>query len=207
MNKFELVKDALVKIGNDNKNRTSLLDVGCRDCVLKRYLSPNIDYHGMDLFQNADNSVEHVADFSNGVQFEDRSFSVVVALDLVEHLDDFHTGMKELFRLADKTLILMLPNMAHAFFRWEFLKSGRLTDKYDLSYGMGQDRHRWLTTIPQIDNYVSAFANANGARYQVIRIVDTKKKRIFARAARLFGLGPEWWAWASFYVIHKDSNS
>lgn len=74
-------------------------------------------------------------DVSNGLPFADRSFDYVVALDLVEHLDDFEGALTELLRVSKKGIVIMLPNMGYPIFRIKYLLTGRLGDKYDLIYG------------------------------------------------------------------------
>jgi len=200
MNKFEYVSKILQK---NNYNRGKLLDVGCRGCELKPYVNNIAEYSGVDLFQNIDNSVDYVLDVENGLPFDDGSIDYVVALDLVEHLNDFHGGLNEMLRVASRLLIIMLPNMAHLFFRKEFLLHGRIGAKYDLTYDMGKDRHRWLTVLPQTDEYMKKYCDENKLTLEIIRFSGGWKKELFYKVTRMIGLPESLGVWATIYVIRK----
>lgn len=210
MNKFELVKKEMEKrvYLSSNKN-LRLLDVGCRGCELKAYLGDLVEYQGVDLFQNEHESVDFVLNVENGLPMKDETYDFVVSLDLLEHLNDFQSGLDDLFRVSQNCLIIMLPNMSYAPLRFEFLLSGslsRLTDKYDLKYGKTAkniDRHRWLTVIPQMDNYMQEFAENNNAKIEIIRFQGSIKRRIFSLLPKMLGLSPSIWSPASLYVIEK----
>lgn len=203
MNKFELVKQI---VSERHKDGQSLLDVGCRGCELKDYVKGLVTYSGVDLFQNKEGSVNYVVDVEKGLPFEDDTYDFVVALDLVEHLNDFQKGLEELIRVVKGSLIIMLPNVTYLPFRTHFLIDGSfsgLTDKYDLIYGKGQDRHRWLTVIPQMDNYMRSFAESSQVHVEIIWFNDSKKKKLFEKIGRLLRLSPSWWVMASLYIFTK----
>jgi hypothetical protein len=184
--------------------RPAVLDVGCRDCVLRGHLPTDCTYHGVDLSQNRLGTVDTVLDVQRGLPMGDRSFDAVAALDVAEHVDDLERGLAEMLRVARRLLIVALPNMAHLFFRARFLATGRLGDKYDLHPGAGADRHRWLTVLPQTDAFMRAFASGFGADLEVARIAgDGRRKRLGARLARRARLDPALWAWSSLYVLDR----
>ena len=81
MNKFKFVSTLISNI-DVSADKASILDVGCRTCDLKSYLSTSSKYEGVDLFQNDNGTVDHVLDVSNGLPFSDRSYDYVIALDL-----------------------------------------------------------------------------------------------------------------------------
>jgi hypothetical protein len=202
MNKFEYVRDIL-SIDKHKGRKIKLLDVGCRGCELRNFLDNSIDYEGVDLFQNPSGSVKHVLDVSRGIPLKSGAYDYVVALDLVEHLDDFEGGLNELLRLSNHRLIVMLPNIAHIFFRVKFLFTGKLSGKYDMCYKMGQDRHRWVTTQAQVDDLLRDFAKEHNLKFEVMWFTDSPKKNFFARLCRIFGISPNLWAWASLYVLER----
>lgn len=200
MNKFEYVRNI---ISSDPRNESSLLDVGCRGCELKEYVRDLVFYRGVDLYQNNTNTVDYVLDVEHGLPLDNYSNEYVVALDLVEHLNDFHGGLEELLRVTRTKLIVMLPNMAHWLFRKEFLFHGRIGAKYDLSYGMGKDRHRWLTVLPQSDEYIKRFCMEHDLDLQIIWVNGSKKKELFYKITRLLGLPPSFGVWASLYIMTR----
>jgi hypothetical protein len=200
MNKFELIRSLIPKT---NGKDMTLLDVGCRGCELRDYVTDLVQYKGVDLFQNDNGNVDFVLNVEEGLPFPDNSYDFVVALDLVEHLNNFQGGLEELYRVARKSLMVMLPNIAHIVFRKEFVLRGRLGAKYDLKYGMGKDRHRWLTTIPQIDDYMRRFAEDKKVNIKIVWFNDSRKKILFGNLAKFVGLSPSWWVWASLYIVSK----
>ena len=203
MNKFDYVRNILLS-DNKRSKTAKLLDVGCRGCELKSYVSDLLNYEGVDLFQNPSGSVNYVLDVSRGIPLKDNSYEYVVALDLVEHLDDFEGGLNELLRLTNHRLILMLPNMAHVFFRVNFLFKGRISGKYDMYYKMGRDRHRWLTTQVQVDEILKQFSIDHNLKLTVRWFTDSPKLNFFARCCRMLSISPNLWSWASLYVLEKD---
>jgi SAM-dependent methyltransferase len=205
MNKFELVRQTLIRdLATDAGHRLSILDVGCRNCALKPYVSELARYEGVDLYQNPSGSVTHVLDVSKGLPFPDETFDYVVALDLVEHLDDFGGALDDLVRITRRKTLVMLPNLAHLLFRLRFLRSGYLSGKYELKYEQGQDRHRWVTTLSQTDQYMRTFAQHRGLALQTIWFNDTPKKRALATLGRLLHLDADFWVWASLYVLTRS---
>lgn len=197
-NKYELVKERV-------QRGSSLLDVGCRDCILKKHLKDlNILYKGVDLFQNSESSVDYVQDFSQGLNFiSDRSFDNVVALDLLEHIDDFDKSLNEINRIAKSKIIINLPNISHIFFRIRFMFKGQLGNKYELKYEMGQDRHRWVTILSETDKYFTEYCGQKGYELTKLNFVDSKKKLILARLMRLFFIPPSLYVWSTLYIIKK----
>ena len=209
--KFELIREIVAgKTSTNIPTTMSLLDVGCRDCQLKKYVSDlGLSYSGVDLFQNSDNSVDFVSSLEDGLPISDQAYDFVVSLDVVEHLNDFEYGLLELARVTKQYLIIMLPNMAYAPLRKEFLLKGSfsgLTDKYDLTYGLANkevDRHRWLTVIPQMDQYLSEFAKNNSFDLETIWFSPTGKRLFFVNLAKLLNLPPSLSVTASLYVLKR----
>lgn len=203
MNKFEYFSSKILKL--DSMHPIELLDVGCRGCELKDFLPENVLYTGVDLFQNPKGTVSCLADVSRGLPFPDKRFNYVVALDLLEHLDDFEKGLTELLRISHKYLVVLLPNMAHIFFRFRFFCKGVLDKKYDLLHGRSSvDRHRWLTVIPQSSAYMHAFCSEKGFKIKIIPFNDTLKKNLISQLLKWLGFKKAWWAWSEFYVIEKS---
>jgi SAM-dependent methyltransferase len=164
------------------------------------------DYEGIDLCQNAAGSVTHILDISKGLPFEDLSFDYVIALDVLEHLDDLQAALEELLRVTRRSLLVMLPNMAQFQLRLRFLLTGRFSGKYDLVYGQGRDRHRWFTTLTQADEYMRRFSDERQLGLNVLWFNDSRKKELLAKVAKFFGLSPDLWVWASLYEMKRRST-
>jgi hypothetical protein len=202
LNKFELVRKNIS--GWHGKDLT-LLDVGCRGCELREYIKDLVQYRGVDLFQNSEGSVDFVLDVEKGLPMPDESYDFVAALDLVEHLNDFQGGLEELLRVTRKCLLVVLPNLAHTVHRKEFFLRGRLfTGKYDLKYNNGIDRHRWLTVIPQTDEYMRRFADDKKVHLEILWFNTGIKMALFEKIGRFLRLSPSWWVGSSLYILTKE---
>jgi len=146
-------------VGLVKNDFNSVLDVGCRNKILKKYLPANIQYQGLDL--EADEEIIK-NDLEKGIPLRDKSFDIVFALDILEHLDNIEFVFQELMRVAKKGVIISLPNMFFWVFRIKFL-FGFLSHHYDFYYPSAGYRHKWLPS------YYSAvdFIKHNTKDYEV----------------------------------------
>jgi SAM-dependent methyltransferase len=125
----------------------SVLDVGCRDAILRQHIRSQIKYTGVDIMPGS--GVDRIANIEDGLPFADREFDAVVALDLLEHTNNIWFAFDELVRVARRQVFIILPNIYHWSSRVRFL-FGREMGKYVLPAHSIVDRHRWLPS------YVSA---------------------------------------------------
>jgi hypothetical protein len=164
LNKFSALAEWLGKNNIDG----SLLDLGARNRVLKKYLSnPAIKYFSSDL----DGDHDYRVNLEQPLPFADNSYRVVVALDVLEHLEHIHLAFREMARASSDVIVIGLPNLAVYSKRIRFLNEGHLgTGKYDLLPDHQGDRHRWLTTYPQINQFVEANAKITG--YRIVKVFE-----------------------------------
>lgn len=146
-----------------------------------------------NLTQNADGSVNHIANLSTGLSFPDRGFDIVTALDVIEHTESIRTNLDECWRIARHGLLVALPNIAHLSHRWRFLMTGRIGAKFDLHFELPTDRHRWLTVQSQCDSFMVAFAASHDAELQTTWNASTLPMGALARLGRTVGLSPALW--------------
>ena len=176
----------------------TLLDVGCRDAVLERYLPKNIKYRGIDLVLGP--NVSTVCNAERGLPFPDNSFDVVVALDVLEHTENIWVVFEEILRVSLCQIIIVLPNSYHWKARLRFLL-GKEGDKYRLPPTPVTDRHRWLTSYFTSVN----FANNMAAKFELSLeesiMVDEGKNRI--REAMLKFLSPNLMSTAALFSFRK----
>jgi SAM-dependent methyltransferase len=137
----------------------SLLDVGCRDGILKSYLRPGISYTGLDIMPGP--NVDRVGNIEEGLPFADRKFDAVAALDLLEHTNNIWFAFDELVRVSRRQVIIVLPNMYHWQSRIRFLL-GRDMDKYVLPANPIMDRHRWLPSYDHARRFCIERAKMHG---------------------------------------------
>jgi hypothetical protein len=130
----------------------SLLDVGCRDIVLKSKISTEIRYAGNDLFQNKTNSVTYVGDILH-IDIPDNSYECVTALDILEHTDDPYTIFNKLDKITSSYLIINLPNCYDLKSIYKFIVQGQLGGKYKFGVTNQLDRHRWLMNYTEIKDF------------------------------------------------------
>lgn len=185
----------------------SLLDVGARDRVLEKFLSSEqIVYYSADVSSGHDFQF----DLNRKIPIADKEFDYVVALDVLEHVENIHHAFRELARITKKKLIIALPNMATISKRWSFFWKGRLgTAKYDLLPEHQGDRHRWFTVYPQINSFVEKSSLAAG--FSLVEIYEELEKyrligKLFAQLARMEWLPGGVFTDRCIYVLSRISD-
>jgi len=137
----------------------SVLDVGCRSGNLKHVLPDNkIQYWGVDLHQPAD----VIGNLEDGLPFHNGEFYSVVALDVLEHTDNIYGAFEELCRIAQKYVVITLPNGYEIQVRFKFLFGKNIGGKYGLPLNPPHDRHRWLFSFYEARNFTHSRASKHG---------------------------------------------
>jgi SAM-dependent methyltransferase len=205
-NKFEFftaILNSYTDSVESSATSTRLLDVGCRGCELKPYVSKLAHYEGADLVQNSEGTVDFVGDIEEGIPVPSEHYDFVVALDVVEHLEDPVAALDELLRVTRRNLFVMIPNIAHWVPRCKFLFTGRISQKYDFVFPPPRDRHRWLTTMPQSDQFFLDYAAHREVSLSTHWCLDGPRKTRAAHVLRMLGVPPSVWVWASLYVLSR----
>lgn len=139
-------------------NGELILDLGCRDQILKKYLKGNFNYIGVDYANlNEENFIKH--NLEDGLPNLDQKIDIIVCLDVLEHIDNSHNLRDDIFKKATKKVIIALPNMAYYKFRLNFLFKGELSGKYPFGEKKPADRHKWITNIDNIKKFISTINN------------------------------------------------
>jgi len=206
MNRYEHVRHVVLQLAD---RADTLLDVGCRDGVLGGYVDDLVSYCGLDLCcDGAGGRLNCLGNLEQGLPFKQGSYDFVVALDCLEHLNDLQTGAEELLRVAKKAAIITLPNMAYVNQRMTFFVCGRFaTNKYSLTYNRCSrlnDRHRWVTVLPQTDAFMQQLAAHQHVSLQRSRIYASRKRKLLAALGQRLGLPASWWVPATLYVMRKE---
>jgi predicted SAM-dependent methyltransferase len=165
MDRIQLCADVI----NNNYSKYSLLDMGCRTMDLKPHLNSCVQYSGTD-FIPGPNVFE--CNLEEGLPFDDNSYDIVVALDVLEHLENIHTTLIDAFRVARKSVIISLPNIHYIQFRWLFLRGKGITGKYKFHAHPVLDRHRWVMSYYECLRFIEE----NTKKYDV-KIYDIIPKR------------------------------
>jgi SAM-dependent methyltransferase len=136
-----------------------VLDVGCRGGELRAALvGTDTTYHGLDITPPAD----IVADLDDGIPLPDRDVQVVVALDVLEHTDDIHAAFAELCRVAERCIIISLPNNYEISTRLAHLRGRPMSGKYGLPVEPPGDRHRWFFSMDDARRFCRERATVEG---------------------------------------------
>ena len=204
-NKFSYFREILdsCRANESRPERARLLDVGCRGCELKPYVGDVVEYDGADLVQNSAGTVRFVGDLEKGLPVADQAYDYVVALDVVEHLEDPVAGIDELLRVTRSHLFVMIPNIAHWIPRTKFFLKGEISRKYDFVFPPPRDRHRWLTTQTQADRFFEQYGSARKVSLATHWHLDGPRKTRVAKVMRRIGFSPAMWVWASLYVLSR----
>lgn len=163
-------------------NGTTILDIGCRDMVLKTYLKGNFNYKGLD-FQITEKLTEN-KDLINH-NLESRlpkdlgKYDIINALDVLEHLENIHDVFQDLFNHSNNQIIIALPNIGYYRFRLSFLFNGILSKKYTFNKNKTDDRHRWIPNYYTIQEFVNHNINKKWIVKKKNFIFERKRNFIF----------------------------
>ena len=146
----EIISDILPDSGN-------ILNIGSGGQEFLKQSIPNYQIFDIDICGKADLIVD--IETIDKFDFEDNEFDVVVALDLLEHIENFHSIIKEAYRCSRRFVVFSLPNPGTIFLRMIFNKRRREHEKqlrgvYDKFYGLPLekplDRHKWYFSIDDV---------------------------------------------------------
>lgn len=94
----------------------AVLDIGCRDGGLKRFLPPGVRYQGMDITPEFAAPDIVIRDISEGIPFPDGAFDHVFCIEVLEHVPNPFGALTEIHRVLRPggVLALSVPNPYHA---------------------------------------------------------------------------------------------
>ena len=113
----------------------AVLEIGCRDGGLRRFLPPGIRYQGMDIAPEFAAGDILIRDVSEGIPFPDASFDHVFCIEVLEHVPNPFGAIAEIRRVlkSDGVLVLSVPNPYHVKeLIWNLL---RIPDRQGHIYG------------------------------------------------------------------------
>jgi 2-polyprenyl-3-methyl-5-hydroxy-6-metoxy-1,4-benzoquinol methylase len=131
-----------------------VLDVGSSDrdleAMLKKYKISMQKYTSIDLNSKADISINLDKD---SINLDKESYDTVVCTDVLEHLEKIHTVYDQLLTIANRNIIISLPNAWFTMKTNFFLKN--LSGKYyGLPGSIPEDRHRWFFNISEAKEFI-----------------------------------------------------
>ena len=178
----------------------SLLDLGSRDQILKKFLPEKLSYTGVDISMNNNNNI--VLDLNQKLNFDNESFDIVTALDVAEHLDDPKTFLRECVRVSKKKVLIVLPNISYYESRIRFLLKGNLGSKYHFSGDNKDDRHKWFTNFYLVKN----FFEKNCDNFEIKKVIKqrNKLKPLIYLENYLAKFFPNLFSWSFLITINKN---
>ena len=117
-NREEKMKYVALKYNDFLNGR--VLDVGCWNKDLKKYLNNDVRYIGIYIAGSPDIYFDLEAKLP--LPFENNSFDLVVCADVLEHLESIHFVFDELCRVSEKYILISLPNPLSSIFGYLFNK-------------------------------------------------------------------------------------
>jgi len=135
-------------------NKEIVLDIGCRDKILKSRLKGEFKYIGIDFSENLHDKEILIHNLETGIPSNINKADIITAIDVLEHLENIHHIYKQLFLISNKLIVVALPNMAYYKFRINFLIHGTLSGKYSFNLNKTNDRHRWIPDCNSIDKFI-----------------------------------------------------
>ena len=96
-----------------------LLDLGCRDMILSKYLIGKFSYIGVDFFSDLKKKNFINYNLEQGLPLI-KNVNIITAVDFLEHLENIHFLFKELFLLSNNKIVVALPNCGYYKFRFNF---------------------------------------------------------------------------------------
>jgi hypothetical protein len=160
------------------KNSESVLDVGCHEKDLGKYLPENIsNYVGIDMGGTPDFKIN--LDKIEKLPFKDNEFDLIVCSDVLEHLENIHLIYDELCRVSKKYIILTLPNSMAQYpgiikgtIYTDNLNKKKEFGKYMKFYGLPlevpEDRHRWYFNFEEAKEFVEYRSKKNDLTVKTI---------------------------------------
>lgn len=187
-------------------NEETLLDIGCRDMILKKYLKGKFKYIGIDYQANINVSKDFINwNLENGIPKID-NVDVITAIDVLEHLENIHDVFSSLFLLSKKKIIIALPNMGYYKFRINFFFTGCLSGKYRFSDKKIFDRHRWIPNYQSINFFVKTNTPDNWKITEYNYIAERKRNHFFYFIEKLLSkIFPSFFVYEKIFFFNKNN--
>ena len=160
LGKFKTVKESFPHIWQGQ-----VLDVGCRTGEMKQVLGQTDmqQYTGVD-FESPANVISNL---EFGLPFSNQLFTTSLALDILEHTNDFYGAFAELCRVTKKFVVITLPNCYSFKARIRFVQGKSISGKYGLPTEPVLDRHRWLFSFDDASHFFETVAKQH--QFSVVR--------------------------------------
>lgn len=100
------------------------------------------------------------------LKFKDNSFDFVVRTEVLEHLDNFHDMVDELFRVSSKHVLISLPNCVDSYGILNWVINRRSARFYGLPLKKPADRHKWFFSWEEARIFFAGYCHNN--KYEIM---------------------------------------
>ena len=167
-----------------------LLDVGAGDGTLARRLEDyGFDVRAVDLTARdfKPNGIDiTAADLNVGIPFSDGEFAIVVATEVIEHLENPWFFVRELYRITRPggVVVVSTPNLANVFTRGWYALTGRLYNFLEAAYrDIGHLTPIYLWNLERMiqDKFDLEIVTVNASPVPKTRILLPTRSRLFGQ--------------------------
>lgn len=161
----------ITKYFSNTKNILNIGGGGKRH--LEKSFNTNLKVRITEIDIIGDNDLNLNLDLATKLPYDNNSFDMTLALDNLEHIENFHQIFFEMYRVTKKNLLISLPNSVETFF--EILKNNKQSDSrergyYSKFYGLPtskpKDRHKWFLTVGDIERFFLEFVKDKDAEVE-----------------------------------------
>ena len=125
------------------------LDVGCYEAPLRQIIGSE-NYTGVDFVGKPD--IQLNLEKIDRLPFDNNSFDTVICIEVLEHLENLHELITELFRTSSHYVLISLPN-AWRDARVKIEKGKGSIAHYGLPISKPKDRHKWFFNATDAKNF------------------------------------------------------
>ncbi len=154
-----------------------VLDVGCFEAPLRNLIGSS-RYVGVDFSGNPDMILN--LETVNTLPFVDKGFDTVICIEVLEHLNNIHILAEDLFRVANKQVLISLPNCWRDV-RVRLSRGYGAVAHYGLPLAAPKDRHKWLFNTQEAVDFLGHIKPSN---YSVEFVITEKNRPLLIRWLR-----------------------
>ncbi len=137
----------------------TILDVGCDENYLKSIYGSKV--FGVDIGGSPDRVVDLEKEKLSFVA--DTSYELVICTEVLEHIDNLHEMMDELFRVSSRFVLISLPNCSSTSRIRKIIMQGKNGKFYGLPFTRPIDRHKWFFSYKEIIHFMKHMATVQAA--------------------------------------------